>query len=452
MSLQVSRILHAGYLFECAGTRVVFDPIFENPFSRNCHAFPPVSFDREEIKKQRWDAVFISHFHDDHCSLESLDLLHRDTPIYMFCVHEDIFDWIRDLGFRSVTPLRLNHPYEIGSLTVTPRRALDADVDSIFQIEASGLKVLNVVDAWIDPDMLARLQMEGPWDLILWPFQTMREMEVLSPSRAEPASGELPEEWIEQLRRLKPRFLVPSSCQFQQEDWSWYNQAFFPVTYAGFAKQVGQILPQTQVMRLNPGVSIHLQKESIRPATALSWIQPVGEQNLDYRYAPELKAPPTAEIALRFEPLSEEQMQTVDHYCREVLPARYRELGPFEEGYFREPRSWRLSVYDHRGQVQDYHYRVDSNSMCVLQSSQEPASWTTEVPVARLFGAIQSGESLTSMYVRINDGVFCADIEDELKNADLLEDPLVVALFSGTFGSYQRAQLAKLKSSKGVEK
>lgn len=33
MNLQISRILHAGYLFEYGDQKIAFDPIFENPFS-----------------------------------------------------------------------------------------------------------------------------------------------------------------------------------------------------------------------------------------------------------------------------------------------------------------------------------------------------------------------------------------------------------------------------------
>jgi metal-dependent hydrolase (beta-lactamase superfamily II) len=90
----------------CEGTRIAFDTIFENPFSRNCHAFPDVRFDHEQIRRQRFDAVFISHFHDDHCSLESLDLLDRATPLYIYCIFEELFDMVRQLGFVHVQPLR----------------------------------------------------------------------------------------------------------------------------------------------------------------------------------------------------------------------------------------------------------------------------------------------------------------------------------------------------------
>lgn len=158
MPLKVSRILHAGYVFEHRGVLIAFDPIFENPFSENCHAFPAVSFDKEQISQLRLAAVFISHYHDDHFSIESLNLLDRRTPIYAYCVFDEMFTLIRELGFTEVYALTLNQPVVVGDISITPRRALDADVDSIFEISADGVNVLNVVDSWIDAETIDLLK------------------------------------------------------------------------------------------------------------------------------------------------------------------------------------------------------------------------------------------------------------------------------------------------------
>eukprot|EP01133_Synstelium_polycarpum_P020714 gene20714-24877_t len=139
MPLKISRILHAGYVFECEGTAIAFDPIVENPFSRNCHAFPSVRFDLDAVRRLRWDAVFISHFHDDHCSLDSLDALDRATPIYLYCVFDELFVMLRALGFTHVQRLHVDVPVRVGAIEVIPRRALDDDVDSLFQVRAGGL-------------------------------------------------------------------------------------------------------------------------------------------------------------------------------------------------------------------------------------------------------------------------------------------------------------------------
>jgi hypothetical protein len=446
MPLHISRILHAGYLFECEGTRIAFDTIFENPFSRNCHAFPPVRFDVEAIRRQRFDAVFISHFHDDHCSLESLDLLDRATPIHIYCLFDELFDMVRALGFTKVQPLRIDKGVQVGPFTVTPRMAMDPDVDSMFQVEAAGMKVLNVVDSWIDPETLPALAACGPWDMVLWPFQTMREIEVLSPSRATPAPPALPEEWIEQLQALHPRHVVPSSCQFVQEPWSWYNHAFFPITYRQFQEEIEAALPATRVVRMNPGVTLRLDADGITPAPALDWVIPVGEQDLDYEYDPLLPPPSTGAIARHFAPLDAAQAARVLDYCRSGLLERYRGMELPEDSYFEQPRTWRLSVFDHEGGATHWHYRVQGDSIEPVAADAGPLSWTTEIPAAKLYAGLEHGESLTSMYMRINDTRFGHAVEADLETAELVDDPLIRCLFNDAFGAYQAAQLRRLKA------
>lgn len=450
MPLKISRILHAGYMLECENTRVVFDPIFENPFSRNCYAFPEVRFDIEKIKGLSLDAIFISHYHDDHCSLESLNLLNRATPIYIYCLFDKIFSLLKELGFKNVYPLELGIPVQVGAIEVIPRRALDADVDSIFQIRAAGVQVLNVVDSWIDYETLDLLARQGPWDMILWPFQTMRELEVISPSRFESAPTELPPEWIEQLKVLNPKYLIPSSCQFRMETWSWYNHAFFPITYKQFQKEISSALPKTQVVRLDPAASVSLSRSGIEQASPLGWVQPVGDQNVDYDYRPDLIPPKTAEIAKHFEALTKGQTTAIHKYCQQGLVEKFKSLEFSEDNYFEKPRLWKLSLYDHTGQETEFFYHVSHGEMELVTGSTRPLAWATEVSVARVHAALNEGESLTSMYVRINDVVFAPEIEKEIKEADPMEDPLLRALYTGVFGAYQEAQLKRILSSKGA--
>jgi hypothetical protein len=445
MTLKISRILHAGYVFECNETLIAFDPIVENPFSRNCHAFPDARFDHDQIRKLKFDAVFISHFHDDHCSLDSLNLLDRTTPIYIYCLFEELFAMVRELGFTNVCQLNINVPVRVGPFEVFPREALESEVDSMFQIQAAGLNVLNVVDSWIDPAGLAELAQYAPWDMVLWPFQTMREIDVLSPSRATAAPAELPSEWIEQLQVLNPRYVVPSSCQFLQEAWSWYNHAFFPVTYRQFQQEVEAALPGTQVVRLNPSVSVILDDKSLRPASPLPWVSPVGEQNVDYEYRGNVQPPRTADIACHFPPLTTEQTARVIDYCRIGLLEKHRELEAPSDSFFEKSRVWQLSVYDHKGEGFHFRYRLEGEDIERLADDEGPLSWTTEVAMARLYGALELGESLTSMYMRINDAVFDADTEADIQEAEIVDDPLIRCLFSDVFGAYQAAQLRRIK-------
>ena len=444
MTLRISRILHAGYVFECGGTRIAFDPIFENPFSTNCHAFPDVKFDHEQIRRECFDAVFISHFHDDHCSLESLDLLDRSTPIHIYCLFDELFDMVGALGFVNLHRLDTNVAVGVGPFAVIPREALDSDVDSMFQIRAAGMNVLNVVDSWISPVALAELANESPWDMVLWPFQTMREIEVLAPSRADAASAEIPTEWLDQLKVLNPRFVVPSSCQFTQESWSWYRHRFFPITYAQFKHEVEGALPDAKVVRLNPSVSVLLDESSLQAAEPLPWVVPVGEQEVDYRYDGTVEPPQTGEIARHFAELTSNEMKVVLDYCRSGLLEKYEDMELPEDSFFEKARVWRLSIYDHTGAKTEFHFRVEGDTIALLDGAVAPLAWTTEVPATKLYAALTQGEALTSMYMRINDSVFDACIEEEIASAEIVDDPLIRCLFNDVFGAYQAAQLRRL--------
>jgi hypothetical protein len=379
----VSRILHAGYIFESGGTRIAFDPILETPFSTNCYPFPAVSFAPEATRAASraptvhdYDAVFISHFHDDHCSLVSLDFIPRTVPIYLYCVHGELFDFIRAMGF-NVRSLQVDAAVEIGAFRITPRLALDPDVDTVFEICAEGLAVLNVVDAWIDPSVLS---LRSSWDLVLWPFQTMCELDVLMPARAEPASRSLPPEWVEQLRALRPRHVVPSSCQIRFEEWSWMNRTYFPITYAQFAREI----PAS--VRMNPGESFALTAQSFSRIGRLAWVSPEGPQDVDYEYDSSSMTTSTSEIARRFPALTSEQRAFVDRFC---------------EGLD-------VTLYDHEG--------------------RPAGSGSTEAIAYKIFRALTEGEQITSMYLRTDD------IDADELIAKLSQDPL----------AFQRAQLKRL--------
>ncbi|MBO9667706.1 MAG: MBL fold metallo-hydrolase [Bdellovibrio sp.] len=436
--VRISRILHAGYLFESGETRIIFDPLFENPFSRNCYAFPEVRFDLKEIQRQRFDAVFISHYHDDHCSIESLNLIDRNTPIYMFCIFEEMFDLLRQLGFSQVNSLQLNTSVRIGTFEIIPRRALDEDVDSLFQVKADGLNILNVVDSWIDYETLDLLKSEDPWDLIMWPFQTMRELEVLAPSVAEPAVRTLPPEWLEQLAELNPRYVIPSSCQFKFESWSWYNEAFFPITYAQFDKEIREAVPGIEVVRLNPSCAISFDGQKQKRSTPLSWVQPQGEQNTDYIYNENIVPQSTGEISRHFTSVSPEHRQRIRHFCESEIVTIFNSLEGPQDSFFDGNRIWQLSIYDHLGEVHKSQYRISAMKMTLLETMEEP-TWTTEIPEAKLFAALELGESLTSIYARVIAPA----------TANIMEDPLIRSLYDGKFASYQRAQLQILRGNNG---
>lgn len=441
MSLKVSRILHAGYIFEFNETKIIFDPIFENPFSRNCYAYPEIQFKVEEIRKLQLDAIFISHVHDDHCSLDSLNLLDRETPVFIFCLLDEIPELIRQIGFKSVYQLRLNQAIQVGPFKMTPRRALDYDVDCLFQIQVENFNILNVVDSWIDWETIDLLKNEKPWDLILWPFQTMRELEVLSPRHFGFPPPEIPAEWIEQLEMLQPKALVPSSCQFIQESWSWYHSAYFPISYQFFEAKIKEVLPSVTVYRLNPGCSLERSDEKFKSSESLAWIIPIGNQNIDYSYQADLKIPSAAEVAKNFPALSEDQQKVVDIFLTQEALKIFNSLEPLESPYFDHPRRWELRTFSSNGQDKKYIFEIQNQRIEILSpDASKKFDWLTEISDYKVFSALTSGESLSSLYIRIND----FESWEGFEQTDATMDPLVRCLFSKNPASYQIAQFQRL--------
>ena len=429
--MTISRILHAGYLFQSNETQIIFDPIFENPFSRNCYSFPEIEFNYDEIQKLNLDAIFISHFHDDHCSFESLNLLDRNIPIYIFCIFPEMIDWLNQLGFHRVYPLKLNKSVYINDFEIITRRALDESVDSIFQIKGDGLNILNVVDSWIDYETMELLCSEKPFDLILWPFQTMREIQVLSPESYRNELPEIPSEWIEQLKQLQPRCIIPSSCQFKFEEWSWYNQAFFPITYKFFKEEINKALPESLIVRLDPGYSLELNTDSVQSAHSISWIKRLNEAQQDYEYLPHIDAPTTREVAKKLPRVSNDEKELIFNFCNQEIFDRFKLIDfEFPNLY------WNLKLFDEEGVEYSFHYKIQKNILSKMLDEYVVA-WKTEIPIVKLYGALQQGESLTSLYIRIQapDGF------------DVMDDPLLKTLFSNEFGTYQKSQLQKIKDT-----
>lgn len=433
MALTVTRILHAGYQIQSTNAKILFDPIVENPFSINCYAYPSVHFNHAIIESEIWDAIFISHIHDDHFSLNSLKHFNRRIPIYIYSRNQEAFDLIRKLGFTNVIALAHHMPVKINDIVIEPYPALDIDMDCIFHIQSQNYNILNVVDSWIDYDTLEKLVKIGNWNLILWPFQTMREIEVLSPTVSETADTHLPIEWIEQIKKLNPKQIVPSSCQFQFEKDSWINQFYFPITYLQFSKDLEENGITSHVQRLDPNTALDIPSGRIRPQ-ALPWLDTIDKNLIDYIYNPNLKIPSLQEFSInRFSSLDVEAQFFLSEWLKNV-----EELFPSINIYVDEDDTehklhWHLTIYN-QGNVFFHNTYSDKGF------TGSEIFWTTEIMAEKLWGALKKGETLSSLYMRINDFQNSASFT----NLDRLQDPLLKLLYGTEELQYQKQQLLNI--------
>ena len=230
------------------------------------------------------------------------------------------------------------------------------------------------------------------------------------------------------------------------EPWSWYNQAFFPISYRQFKKEIEANVIGSRVVRLDPSTTILLNETSIEEAAPLEWIKRTTDQIVDYEFNPKFSPPPTSEIAKHLGELSSHEAQIVYDYCKNGILEKFKSLDTSTEKYFDKPRTWRLSVFNHFGVPEHFFYYLNQNAIEIKDANSLP-EWTTEIPSSKLHAALELGESLSSMYMRINDFVFNSQVESEIASADIIEDPLVRCLFTGVIGAYQKAQLKRLAAT-----
>jgi hypothetical protein len=441
--IRVSRILHAGYLLEAKHTRILMDPIFENPFSVNCYAFPDCDFDLVKIKAQKVDAVFISHVHEDHFSLKSLNLISRETSIYIYCFDELYLRLLEEMGFQNLFQMSLKSKVSVGPFRMRILEALEPEIDSIFHIECFGLQILNVVDSWISEVAMAEIQKVQNWDLVIWPFQAMREVNILSPHRFPAENPEVPWEWLEQLKRINPKNLVPSSCQFRHEEWSWYNTLMFPISYKMFAQKLQEVLTAVRWVRLEPSRTYLLSEHSFVAEGNLDWVILKELRTVDYDFDPKTSVPSLTEVAKFFPTINKDEESSLLEFLQSEIIERYRKLKELEASYFAKARIWELRIFNSDKIPQSFFYSIQGQSMKALVERRD-TEWLTEICAYKLYQALNSGESLTSLYLRINDEFFSQETEADLTDIDFLQDPLIRCLYEGQAGLYQRHQLLEL--------
>lgn len=443
MNLKITRILHAGYIFESEDIQIIFDPIFESPFSFNCHAHPKVEFNYEEIKSLTPTAIFISHIHEDHFSLISLNLINKKTPIYIYSKNKEVLDLIQSLGFKDIFLIEIGRTYQFKNIKIHVYEALDRDMDSIFHIECGKIQVLNVVDSWI-PDSTFNVIAKLNWDLILWPFQVFREIEVLCPEKLRFQNTTYPDELIQQLSLLSFKSIVPSSSQFQFERWSWLNQSFFAVTYDQFKGIIQNIKPLAEVIKLLPGKSIELNNTNtninIDETSGVQILKTVSDLD-EYFFDHQFKITSTGKIAENLPRVSDENRLGVLTFCEQILCEKISNLTMDPTDYFYSEKGWSLKIYFSSDDYVEKKFLVSANK-CQKISSALDIDWITEIPAIKLINAITEGESLTSLYLRIDS---CNLDPDQL---DPLSDPLLRVLYREDELSFQRHQLKTLQIQK----
>ena len=119
----------------------------------------------------RYDAVFVTHHHADHCGL--LGRVNNDIPIYMSGITKDVLETVSDFidsrPLRAVETIAAGNPVTIHNMKITP---LEVDHSAkgalMFLVEADSKKVLYTGDFnAISEQTYAELGIEGEINVLL---------------------------------------------------------------------------------------------------------------------------------------------------------------------------------------------------------------------------------------------------------------------------------------------
>ncbi|MFC1849787.1 MBL fold metallo-hydrolase [candidate division CSSED10-310 bacterium] len=128
--MKITMLGHSTLLLEMDGKRILTDPwLTDSVFWGTLRHHTPVPAPREVLPL---DLMIISHGHEDHCDLKTLEKLPKTLPVVIFNRYKRI---IREAGFDEVYPVKSGDMVDIGGIKVkaTPGKHIGGIVTFLIQ-------------------------------------------------------------------------------------------------------------------------------------------------------------------------------------------------------------------------------------------------------------------------------------------------------------------------------
>ena len=275
---------------EHAGKRMLFDPWLDDGiFHGAWFHYPPVDIRPDEMG--RFDYVYISHIHEDHCSAGTIKYINRDAEIILMDRKPNfVLNFLNANGFKfkKIHLIKARTPTEIGSgivvdmIEADPEHELNHIIDSALMMKWGGFTIYNANDCKPYPGGLEYIKrVYGHIDLALVPYtggsgypacylnlsheEKIREKNCIFDDGIE--------SFIDTVKELRPMHVMPFADQYLIAGTrSHLNQ------YMAHPASPGAVIPATEaagltdrLLLLNSGQSFDLEtKQKIRPNHSIS--------------------------------------------------------------------------------------------------------------------------------------------------------------------------------------
>lgn len=287
-------------ILEHKGKRILFDPwLDEGIFHGAWHHYPPLNLPKGISSLGQFDYIYISHIHEDHCSLKTLQQLNTDAELIIADRTPNfVLNFLRknNLCFERIhlvppwTPTQINSDFEVSIVTADPAHELNYLIDSGLVIKWDENVVYNSNDcAPYAGSIEFILETYKHVDLALLPYATgssfpscftnLDHQEKLAEKSRLFKVGI--QKFVNTLDAIKPSYAMPFADQYVIVGSRQELNIFMPhPSSPGVVRDHFHDTEQTKLVLLNSGQSFDL--ETARTLPDVPFIHHTDEQKLAY--------------------------------------------------------------------------------------------------------------------------------------------------------------------------
>jgi UDP-MurNAc hydroxylase len=218
-------------ILEHAGVRMLMDPWLDDGiFHGSWVHYPPLRAGIEQVG--RLDYIYISHIHEDHCSIGTLRHLDRNAVVLVMGRRPNfVLDFLKRhaLGFREIRVIDPRSPVELqpglvaDMVEADPADAMASAIDSALVLHWDGRVVLNANDCQPHPAMLEYvLGRYGSPDVAMLPYSGgsgypscyLNLSDAQKQAEADRIRTMRLDAFVQTVRALNPRYAVPFADQY----------------------------------------------------------------------------------------------------------------------------------------------------------------------------------------------------------------------------------------------
>jgi Beta-lactamase superfamily domain len=279
--LETTFIGHQGWQFATAKARILVDPLLVEPFGHNGGVgvvFPPRQLDITAMPAI--DAVFLSHEHEDHFNVPSMNRISRDVPVYVperSSLAMRMF--LAEIGF-VVRLLGAGQTIEIGDLRFTSfspdhiRHDEQDEWDTMpFLVEdmADGGSFFSPVDVTTSAAIEAQMKQRGVTPT-LWGYanNTMNLSFQEQPLKPAPTLPPIVARFVAEHKRRRPppgaALMCGGGFSFTGPR-AWMNHAFFPLNSDELFTSLQSVSPKERFVVPTPGTQVTASRDGVVSVT-----------------------------------------------------------------------------------------------------------------------------------------------------------------------------------------